>query len=124
MKFAGLNQPPTEIECFSTVRAVDSTEDNVAIIDIGANATNCTSLTRTADANSSSQSRWSNRYTTDCGSDETTFEEAELKNKLFRALILISERYKRHIVPMIDVPVDQVIKEYERINNVLSIQSI
>jgi type IV pilus assembly protein PilM len=40
MKFAGLNQPPTEIECFSTVRALyDSTEDNVGIIDIGATST-------------------------------------------------------------------------------------
>jgi type IV pilus assembly protein PilM len=40
MKFAGLNQPPTEIECFSTARALyDSTEDNLAIIDIGATST-------------------------------------------------------------------------------------
>lgn len=40
MKFAGLNQPPTEIECFSAARALyDSTEDTVAIIDIGATST-------------------------------------------------------------------------------------
>lgn len=40
MKFAGLNQPPTEIECFSAVRALyDSTEDTIAIIDIGAAST-------------------------------------------------------------------------------------
>lgn len=40
MKFAGLNQPPTEIECFSTVRSLyDSTEDVTAIVDIGATAT-------------------------------------------------------------------------------------
>lgn len=40
MKFAGLNQPPTEIECFSTVRALfDSTEETVAIVDIGSTAT-------------------------------------------------------------------------------------
>lgn len=37
MQFAGLKQPPTEIECFSTVRALyDSTEPVMAIIDIGA----------------------------------------------------------------------------------------
>ncbi len=39
MKFAGLKQPPTEIECFSTVRGLyDSTEDTVAIVDVGATA--------------------------------------------------------------------------------------
>ncbi|MCA9354044.1 MAG: pilus assembly protein PilM [Candidatus Kaiserbacteria bacterium] len=37
MQFAGLTQPPTEIECFSTMRSLfDSDEDNVAVIDIGA----------------------------------------------------------------------------------------
>jgi len=37
MKFAGLNKPPTEIECFSTLRSLyDSQEDDVAVIDIGA----------------------------------------------------------------------------------------
>lgn len=37
MQFAGLNQPPTEIECFSTIRSLYSTdEQNIAIIDIGA----------------------------------------------------------------------------------------
>lgn len=40
MKFSGLNQPPTEIECFSAVRSLfDSTEETVAIVDIGATAT-------------------------------------------------------------------------------------
>lgn len=37
MQFANLKQPPTEIECFSSVRSLhDSTEDDVVIIDIGA----------------------------------------------------------------------------------------
>lgn len=35
MQFAGLNEPPTEIECFSTIRALYSDEPDVAIIDIG-----------------------------------------------------------------------------------------
>lgn len=39
MKFAGLNEPPTEIECFSAIRSVyDSDEPDVAVIDIGADA--------------------------------------------------------------------------------------
>jgi type IV pilus assembly protein PilM len=37
MLFAGLKQPPIEIECFSTIRGLyDKDEPNVAIIDIGA----------------------------------------------------------------------------------------
>tara|TARA_B100002051_G_scaffold271729_1_gene307023 strand:- start:6644 stop:7723 length:1080 start_codon:yes stop_codon:yes gene_type:complete len=37
MQFAGMNKPPTEIECFSTIRSVHSDdEENVAIVDIGA----------------------------------------------------------------------------------------
>lgn len=37
MKFAGLIKPPTEIECFSTIRGLyDARESDVAIIDIGA----------------------------------------------------------------------------------------
>lgn len=40
MQFAGLRQPPTEIECFSTIRALFNTQEtNIAIIDIGANST-------------------------------------------------------------------------------------
>lgn len=39
MQFAGLNKPPTEIECFSTIRGLYSNdEENVAVIDIGANS--------------------------------------------------------------------------------------
>lgn len=40
MQFAGINEPPTEIECFSAIRALhkDSAE-NIAIIDIGATST-------------------------------------------------------------------------------------
>lgn len=37
MQFTGFSQPPTEIECFSTIRALyDSNESDIAIIDIGA----------------------------------------------------------------------------------------
>jgi type IV pilus assembly protein PilM len=37
MQFAGLVQPPTEIECFSTIRSLyTSEEEDIAIIDIGA----------------------------------------------------------------------------------------
>jgi type IV pilus assembly protein PilM len=37
MQFAGLIQPPTEIECFSTIRGLyTSEEEDIAIIDIGA----------------------------------------------------------------------------------------
>lgn len=37
MQFAGLPQPPTEIECFSTIRGLyDSAESDVAVIDLGA----------------------------------------------------------------------------------------
>lgn len=37
MQFAGLTQPPTEIECFSTIRALySSDESDIAVIDIGA----------------------------------------------------------------------------------------
>jgi len=37
MQFAGLNQPPTEIECFSSIRSLfKSADKDVAIIDIGA----------------------------------------------------------------------------------------
>ena len=36
-QFAGMNQPPTEIECFSSIRsAYDSEEADIVIIDIGA----------------------------------------------------------------------------------------
>ena len=39
MQFAGLQQPPTEIECFSSIRSVfDSEETDVAVIDIGADS--------------------------------------------------------------------------------------
>jgi type IV pilus assembly protein PilM len=37
MQFAGIEQPPTEIECFSTIRALYTVKDiDMAIIDIGA----------------------------------------------------------------------------------------
>ncbi len=37
MQFAGIEQPPTEIECFSTIRALYTAKDaDMAIIDIGA----------------------------------------------------------------------------------------
>ena len=37
MKYAGLNEPPTEIECFSVIRALFETDEpDVAIVDIGA----------------------------------------------------------------------------------------
>ena len=36
MRFVGLNKPPTEIECFSTIRSLHGDEENIAIIDIGA----------------------------------------------------------------------------------------
>ncbi len=37
MQFAGMQQPPTEIECFSTIRSLyDSAETDIAVIDIGA----------------------------------------------------------------------------------------
>jgi len=37
MQFVGLAKPPTEIECFSSIRGLySSEEDNIAIIDIGA----------------------------------------------------------------------------------------
>ncbi|MEN9920453.1 MAG: hypothetical protein RL538_346 [Candidatus Parcubacteria bacterium] len=40
MQFAGIEQPPTEIECFSTIRALYSQKDaNMAVIDIGAVST-------------------------------------------------------------------------------------
>jgi len=40
MQFASLKEPPTEIECFSTVRGVyDENETDVAVIDIGAVST-------------------------------------------------------------------------------------
>lgn len=39
MQFAGIKQPPTEIECFSSVRALyDSGEEPLAIIDLGASS--------------------------------------------------------------------------------------
>ena len=39
MQFAGLNDPPTEIECFSAIRShYISEEPDVVIIDIGASA--------------------------------------------------------------------------------------
>jgi Tfp pilus assembly PilM family ATPase len=37
MQFAGIKQPPTEIECFSTIRSLyDSDEPDIVVIDIGA----------------------------------------------------------------------------------------
>jgi type IV pilus assembly protein PilM len=37
MQFAGLMKPPTEIECFSTIRSLyNSEEEDIAVIDIGA----------------------------------------------------------------------------------------
>lgn len=40
MQFAGLEQPPTEIECFSAIRSLYTAQDvNMAILDIGANST-------------------------------------------------------------------------------------
>lgn len=37
MQFAGIKQPPTEIECFSTIRSLyNSEESDIAIIDLGA----------------------------------------------------------------------------------------
>ncbi len=40
MQFAGLTEPPTEIECFSAIRSVfNSTDEHIAIIDIGAVST-------------------------------------------------------------------------------------
>jgi len=40
MQFVGLTQPPTEIECFSTIRSLyTSEEEDIAIIDIGAVST-------------------------------------------------------------------------------------
>jgi type IV pilus assembly protein PilM len=37
MQFAGVTQPPTEIECFSTIRSLfTSSEEDIVIIDIGA----------------------------------------------------------------------------------------
>ena len=37
IQFVGLNKPPTEIECFSSLRGIyKSVEENVAIVDIGA----------------------------------------------------------------------------------------
>lgn len=36
MQFVGLAKPPTEIECFSTLRGLYSDEEDVAIVDIGA----------------------------------------------------------------------------------------
>ena len=37
MQFAGLTEPPTEIECFSTIRSLyNSDEPDIAVIDIGA----------------------------------------------------------------------------------------
>jgi type IV pilus assembly protein PilM len=40
MQFAGIEQPPTEIECFSTIRALYTASDtDMAIIDIGATST-------------------------------------------------------------------------------------
>ncbi len=39
MQFAGLKNPPTEIECFSSIRGLYSKEDNnVVVVDIGANS--------------------------------------------------------------------------------------
>jgi type IV pilus assembly protein PilM len=39
MQFAGLSKPPTEIECFSTIRGLyKSTEPDIAILDIGASS--------------------------------------------------------------------------------------
>ncbi len=40
MQFAGLSAPPTEIECFSAIRALHTEDtENIAIIDIGATST-------------------------------------------------------------------------------------
>lgn len=40
MQFAGIEQPPTEIECFSTIRALfNSADKDMAVIDIGAIST-------------------------------------------------------------------------------------
>lgn len=40
MKFAGINEPPTEIECFSAIRSLHTDSDeNIAIVDIGATST-------------------------------------------------------------------------------------
>lgn len=37
MQFVGLSNPPTEIECFSTIRGLyNNEEENIAVIDIGA----------------------------------------------------------------------------------------
>lgn len=39
MQFAGFNNPPTEIECFSTIRSLyNAKEPNTVVIDIGANS--------------------------------------------------------------------------------------
>ncbi|HEY0964801.1 MAG TPA: pilus assembly protein PilM [Candidatus Paceibacterota bacterium] len=40
MQFAGIEEPPTEIECFSAIRALyESNEPDAVVIDIGANST-------------------------------------------------------------------------------------
>jgi type IV pilus assembly protein PilM len=40
MQFAGLGNPPTEIECFSAIRALNTgAEEHIAIVDIGATST-------------------------------------------------------------------------------------
>ena len=40
MQFAGISEPPTEIECFSAIRALHTdTDEDIAIIDIGATST-------------------------------------------------------------------------------------
>jgi type IV pilus assembly protein PilM len=40
MQFAGIAEPPTEIECFSAIRALHTdTDEDIAIVDIGATST-------------------------------------------------------------------------------------
>ena len=123
MKFAGLNQPPTEIECFSTVRALfDSTEDNIAIIDIGANATKLY-IAHKGLLMRIHRVRAGGAIATERIAEvtELSFEEAELKKQTIsrndtdfgtvqKAHHSSYERAFREF--------DQVIKEYEKINSV------
>lgn len=128
MKFAGLNQPPTEIECFSAVRALyDSTEDTVAIIDVGATATKLY-IAQKGLLMRMHRVRAGGAIATERIAElrEITFEEAELlKQTIDRKHEAFSDIQKAHHSTF-ERPFrefNQVIREFEK-NNEVSLDTV
>ncbi len=122
MKFAGLNEPPTEIECFSTVRSLYRRSDSqVAIIDIGSVSTklfiaNQGSLMRMH------RVRAGGSYITEEISKELklSFEEAELKKQTIGKSDTDHATIKKIHTSHYERPLrefKQVIAEYEKNND-------